>query len=592
MPYTIRKFKNGYRVCLVSDTSKCFSNKPLTQDNAERQLKAIAINELKSKRQKIKGSGVGATRGRPSNKKLYDEISDKVKKEQPKHSLFRSARIQKEYKDAGGTYIGDKPGDKEGLKGWFNAKWISLNDYAHDGDVVPCGSTNTEERYGEYPLCRPLEVAKKIGKTKALKMIKAKDKLKEQPLFTEKVLGTEKYNIKPGMAGGVKLISESQKHEMVGGLKPLTARLGGKVLLKKNLVKHFFPPSTSYNTYVEPFVGGGSVYFYKDKDGHKEVINDIDPLITTIFKGFQKYDGDKIADAVNGDYDKEDFLNIVRSNPTDEFGKFIKMFLINRLSFFARSKTFGKPRINSTFADYKERLTDVDIYGQDWKTIVSKYNKPDTFFYLDPPAVQSDSAFKYPAINIEELKKVCDSIKGKFCLSYPDKDDIQKVFKEYNCKRINTKYVGNRTTGGQTVIMSEWVITNYLPNLTGTGTPKTKKRTTDFYKQLSESEGIDPSSYLRVAKHVAKSRGYDPDLLGFAEDGEHKLYYDSPNGIRKFGRVGYGDFIIYTMGEGRLYPKGYAQKKRNVFRKSHNAITKQYALEKYSPNELAINILW
>jgi hypothetical protein len=29
-----------------------------------------------------------------------------------------------------------------------------------------------------------------------------------------------------------------------------------------------------------------------------------------------------------------------------------------------------------------------------------------------------------------------------------------------------------------------------------------------------------------------------------------------------------------------------------VFRKSHSAISDKYDLDKYSPNELAINILW
>ena len=75
--------------------------------------------------------------------------------------------------------------------------------------------------------------------------------------------------------------------ELKGGLKPLTARVGGKVLLKKKIVDEYFPSPGTYSTYVEPFVGGGSIYFYKNKDNHKEVINDIDQDIIDIFKVFK-----------------------------------------------------------------------------------------------------------------------------------------------------------------------------------------------------------------------------------------------------------------------------------------------------------------
>ena len=44
MPYKIKEFKNGFKVC-KKDDSKCFSNEPLTLQTATKQLKAIEINE-------------------------------------------------------------------------------------------------------------------------------------------------------------------------------------------------------------------------------------------------------------------------------------------------------------------------------------------------------------------------------------------------------------------------------------------------------------------------------------------------------------------------------------------------------------------
>lgn len=45
MPYFLKEVKDGYKVCKVFEANKCFSNKPLTKDNAEKQIKAIGINE-------------------------------------------------------------------------------------------------------------------------------------------------------------------------------------------------------------------------------------------------------------------------------------------------------------------------------------------------------------------------------------------------------------------------------------------------------------------------------------------------------------------------------------------------------------------
>jgi hypothetical protein len=95
------------------------------------------------------------------------------------------------------------------------------------------------------------------------------------------------------------------------------------------------------------------------------------------------------------------------------------------------------------------------------------------------------------------------------------------------------------------------------------------------------------NNFLRLARETAGKRGYDPAKLELATDGVHKLTYHSPKGIKHFGRLGYGDYIWYS-----THDKAIADKKRAVFRRSHSTISEKYDLDKYSPNELAINILW
>ena len=93
--------------------------------------------------------------------------------------------------------------------------------------------------------------------------------------------------------------------------------------------------------------------------------------------------------------------------------------------------------------------------------------------------------------------------------------------------------------------------------------------------------------FLKDAKARALANGYNPDFLQLATDGKHKLTYHSPEGIKHFGLSGYGDYLYY-----KRYEPDIAKVKRSTFRTSHKAMTRIYGLGKYSPNELAINILW
>jgi len=113
-----------------------------------------------------------------------------------------------------------------------------------------------------------------------------------------------------------------------------------------------------------------------------------------------------------------------------------------------------------------------------------------------------------------------------------------------------------------------------------------------FFKQLKKIK-FPQESYIDIAKRVAKREGYDPEKLSFANNNDNKLKYEAPDGVKYFGKAGYGDYIIWLFKERNKHvPVGYADKKRNTFRKSHGAMTKKYKLGKFSPNELAVNILW
>lgn len=109
-----------------------------------------------------------------------------------------------------------------------------------------------------------------------------------------------------------------------------------------------------------------------------------------------------------------------------------------------------------------------------------------------------------------------------------------------------------------------------------------------FKKQLDKI-GLSPKEYLDMAKHAAKKNGYDPNDVKLSNDPKHKIEVKGS----KAGRVGYGDFIIWSYLEKMdKVPKGTASLKQNVFHKSHSKIKGDWKADKYSPNNLALKILW
>jgi len=244
------------------------------------------------------------------------------------------------------------------------------------------------------------------------------------------------------------------------GLKPFMARIGGKSLLKKTIVDKYFPKDYEDMVYIEPFVGGGSIYFYKEPSS-KEVINDLDTVLIKMYKGFKKYDGDKISEDIKGSHSKTEFKKIKESNPTTEYGKFLKQLLLFKLSFYGQGRTYGNPRpLNPNYSSLKDRLQKTTILNTNALSLIKKYDSPNTLFYLDPPYEKSDKLYTHDTLPIKDLYDILKNIKGKFILSYNDSKECKELFKNFNIHRVKTRY-GLGTEGGQQNTKTELIITNY-----------------------------------------------------------------------------------------------------------------------------------
>jgi hypothetical protein len=113
------------------------------------------------------------------------------------------------------------------------------------------------------------------------------------------------------------------------------------------------------------------------------------------------------------------------------------------------------------------------------------------------------------------------------------------------------------------------------------------------FQEDLQTMGIDPKKYLKEAQKRARSAGYS-HLPQFASNTIHKLEVVNPSGkIVRFGRRNYGDNIVYTFLEatGKV-PKGTAEAKRKSYLARATKIKGDWKADDYSPNSLAVRILW
>lgn len=237
------------------------------------------------------------------------------------------------------------------------------------------------------------------------------------------------------------------------------ARQGGKQLLKKVIIP-LLPSKDEIDIYVEPFVGGG-VIFYNTPDYKKKVINDLDKNVYTIHKAL-KNDAENINKNIERRFTRSNFEKVRNKNDATSILQRCKM------SFFANCSTYrpidtGKT-IKTDFTKYTPLLKNTTILNKNFKTVIEKYDSPKTFFYLDPPYEKSEEQDLYKNIkefvSPEDVYNSLKNIKGKFLLSYNDSANIRNLFADYKIKKIKTRY-SSKIKGGTPKDINELLISNF-----------------------------------------------------------------------------------------------------------------------------------
>lgn len=273
--------------------------------------------------------------------------------------------------------------------------------------------------------------------------------------------------------------------------KPFVKWVGGKrQLLKQFRELGLYPPEgfdPITNTYFEPFVGGGAVFF--DLLPRKAELSDLNKELVTTYNVIKNNVDELIKSLKKHKHNKEYFLK-VRSQKIEKLSDLqiaSRFIYLNRTGFNGMYRVNSKGEFNVPFGKYEnplicdeqnlkrvsKALQKVSIKHQDYKEVLTKAKSGD-FIYFDPPYYPVSKTASFTSYTAKsfldkeqiELRDTFVELHKRGCfvmLSNSDTPFINKIYSGIKGVEISKIVAGraiNSKASGRGKI-TEVLITNY-----------------------------------------------------------------------------------------------------------------------------------
>lgn len=254
---------------------------------------------------------------------------------------------------------------------------------------------------------------------------------------------------------------------------PIIPWLGGK----RRLARKLFPLFPQHECYVEVFCGGAAMYFLRPNPAPVEVLNDINGELVNLYRVVQNHLDEFVHQFRWALSSRQMFkwLQAVTPETLTDIQRTARFFYLQQHAFGARvsGQTFGTattaPTVNLLRVEEKLSAAHLRLSGGTtvenlpWEECFKRYDRPHTFFYLDPPYWKTEGygvAFEW--MQYEKLAETMRTCRGKVMLSINEHPEIRACFAGLEVQVLSIKY-SLGTTHGKLKDRVELVFTNYDP---------------------------------------------------------------------------------------------------------------------------------
>lgn len=252
-------------------------------------------------------------------------------------------------------------------------------------------------------------------------------------------------------------------------VKPILKWAGGKTQLIDELLK-FFP--SKINKYIEPFIGGGALYFHTLPDN--AIISDINPELINLYNTVKEHPNE-VIEVLKSFKNEESFYYQMRAQKYEilsNIEKAARTLYLNKTCFNGLYRVNKKGQFNTPYGKYKnpnyineegiieasKALTNATIIHSDYKNILDKYAEPGDLIFLDPPYLPIGKYEDFKRYTKEgfyeedhyELAKYVKSLSDLGCyviLTNSNSPLVYELYNDFDIKVISTKrYVNSDPT--------------------------------------------------------------------------------------------------------------------------------------------------
>ena len=270
----------------------------------------------------------------------------------------------------------------------------------------------------------------------------------------------------------VKLIKSNNEGS---SLSPIVKWSGGKKDEIKKFIKYI--PKT-FDTYLEPFIGGGALYFHLNPP--KAVINDVHKELIDFYTSIKNGESSEIYNFMKENpNDEETYYNVRAHNPANSLENAKRFYYLRKTCYrgMLRYNKKGKFNIpygrykNCNFEDLKDKryetlLKNTEILNKDFSYLFQSYNSENNFMFLDPPYDSEFTDYGYCTFGQKEHQKLAKCFKETSikCLMIIGKTDfISELYKGYIVGEYDKNYRFKLHSGriGNEINTKHLVIMNY-----------------------------------------------------------------------------------------------------------------------------------
>ena len=235
-------------------------------------------------------------------------------------------------------------------------------------------------------------------------------------------------------------------------MKPLVKWSGGKGAEIPAILPHI--PS-EYDTYIEPFIGGGALYFHLNPQ--KAVIADCHTELVKLYKCVAKGQSPEIARFMEEHPNEEATYYQVRGMECHTDLDYANRFYYLRKTTYRGMLRYNKKGgfnvpygryktcnwDNLTNPEYQELLGRTEVLQTDFRDIFARYNDPKNFVFLDPPYDSTFTDYGYCKFDRDDHRALADlfkQTKNKCMMVIGATDFIEELYDGFITDRYPKNY--------------------------------------------------------------------------------------------------------------------------------------------------------